>query len=100
MYYYASIIFRNLIFGKEPMESLDREALYFFHTYKRIPLEIDLVEGVYLFARDGKRYLDMFAGLAVNALGYAHPKLLEGIGRQARKYIHLSNYYLQETQIQ
>src|SRR6267143_844890 len=100
MYYYASIIFRNLIFGKELMESLDREALYFFHTYKRIPLEIDRGEGVYLFAPDGKRYLDMFAGLAVNALGYAHPKLLEAIGRQARNYIHLSNYYLQEPQIQ
>lgn len=81
------------------MKSLDREAQYFFHTYKRIPLEIDRGEGVYLFTSDGKRYLDMFAGLAVNALGYAHPRIIEAIGRQSRKYIHLSNYYLQEPQI-
>ncbi len=77
-----------------------REAAAFFHTYKRLPLEIDRGEGMYLFARDGRRYLDMFAGLAVNALGYAHPAVLRAIQEQSRKYIHLSNYFLQEPQIQ
>jgi predicted acetylornithine/succinylornithine family transaminase len=81
------------------MNSLEREAAYFFHTYKRIPLEIARGEGVYLFTRDGKRYLDMFGGLAVNALGYGHPGILEAIARQSRMYIHLSNYYLQEPQL-
>src|ERR1041385_5128644 len=82
------------------MNALDRESQYFFHTYKRIPLEIERGEGVYLFTKDGRRYLDMFAGLAVNALGYGHPNVLKAIDGQVRKYIHLSNYYLQEPQFQ
>src|SRR5438034_697469 len=81
------------------MNTLEREASVFFHTYKRIPLEIERGEGVHLFTKDGKRYLDMFGGLAVNALGYAHPKVLKAIGDQSGKYIHLSNYFLQEPQI-
>ena len=81
------------------MNTVDREAAYFFHTYKRIPLEIERGEGVYLFAKGGTRYLDMFSGLAVNALGYNHPKVVQAIQEQSRKYIHLSNYFLQEPQI-
>lgn len=82
------------------MNTLEREQKFFFHTYKRIPLEIERGEGVYLFDKAGKRYLDMFGGLAVNALGYGNPAVLEAIRNQASKYIHLSNYYLQEPQLQ
>lgn len=78
----------------------ERESRVFFHTYKRIPLEIDRGEGVYLYDRDGRKYLDMFGGLAVNALGYGHPRLTEAIEQQVRRYIHLSNYYLQDPQIE
>jgi acetylornithine/N-succinyldiaminopimelate aminotransferase len=81
------------------MTMLEREGAAFFHTYKRLPLEIDRGEGVYLIARDGTRYLDMFAGIAVNALGYGHPRILQAIEEQARAYIHLSNYFLQEPQL-
>lgn len=81
------------------MNLAEMESRYFFHTYNRLPLEIDRGEGVYLIARDGTRYLDMFAGLAVNALGYAHPKIIRAVEDQARKYLHLSNFYLQEPQI-
>lgn len=81
------------------MTMTDREAAVLFHTYKRLPLEIERGEGAYLIARDGTRYLDMFAGLAVNALGYAHPAVVKAIGDQSAKYTHLSNYFLQETQI-
>jgi len=77
----------------------DREAATFFHTYKRLPLEVARGEGVYLFTGDGKRYLDMFAGLAVNALGYAHPRVVQAICAQASRYTHLSNYFVQEPQV-
>ena len=77
----------------------DREAAVLFHTYKRLPLEIERGEGAYLIARDGTRYLDMFAGLAVNALGYAHPAVVRAISDQSARYTHLSNYFLQEPQI-
>ncbi len=81
------------------MNLLERESQTFFHTYKRIPLEIEKGDGVYLFTKDGERYLDMFGGLAVNALGYGHPEILRAIQEQCGKYIHLSNYFLQEPQI-
>lgn len=81
------------------MSFIEREEANFFHTYKRIPLEIDRGEGMYLFTRDGRKYLDMFSGLAVNALGYGHPAVLAAIREQSERFIHLSNYYLQEPQL-
>ena len=77
----------------------EREHRFFFHTYKRLTLDIDRGEGVYLFTKDGKRYLDLFGGLAVNALGHAYPAVLEAINRQAKRYLHLSNYYVQDPQV-
>ena len=66
------------------MNFLDREAAIFFHTYKRLPLEIDRGEGVYLYTKDGARYLDMFSGLAVNALGYGHPGVCAAIAEDRK----------------
>jgi predicted acetylornithine/succinylornithine family transaminase len=77
-----------------------REEKYFLQTYKRLDIEIECGEGVYLFAKNGGRYLDMFAGLAVNVLGYNHPAVNESIINQLNKYSHLSNYFLQEPQIE
>jgi acetylornithine/N-succinyldiaminopimelate aminotransferase len=82
------------------MGILDSEAKLFFKTYKRLPLQIERGDGCYLFAKDGKKYLDMFAGLAVNALGYNHPGIIAAIEKQTRKYIHLSNYFVQEPQVE
>jgi len=80
------------------MDAAGRDATLFMHTYKRLPLEIVRGEGPWLFARDGSRYLDMFGGIAVNALGHAHPAVLRAITEQAGRYIHLSNYFHQEPQ--
>ena len=81
------------------MDSLEFEARDFFHTYKRLPLDIDRGEGVYLYTKSGDRYLDMFAGIAVNALGHAHAGMIRAIADQAGRYIHLSNYFVQEPQL-
>jgi len=75
------------------------EAEHFFQTYKRLPLDIDRGEGVYLYTKDGTRYLDMFAGIAVNALGHGHDGIIRAIEEQSRKYVHLSNYFVQKPQI-
>lgn len=77
-----------------------KEEKYFFHTYHRLPIEVDYGEGVYLYAKDGKRYLDFFGGLAVNALGYNHPRVNAAIEKQVHRYIHLCNYYLQDSQVE
>jgi acetylornithine aminotransferase len=77
----------------------ERDAELFFHTYNRLPLEVVRGEGAYLYTADGRRYLDMFGGIAVNALGHGHPRVLQAINDQAAKYIHLSNYFVQESQV-
>lgn len=82
---------------KKSFFSRDKNAI--LNTYKRIPLEISHGEGVYLISKEGKRYLDFFSGLAVNALGYNHPKIIAAINKQISRYNHLSNYYLNQTQI-
>ena len=78
----------------------DTEARLFFKTYKRLALDVDRGEGCYLYTKDGKKYLDMFSGLAVNALGYNHPGIIAAIEKQIRKYIHLSNFFVQGPQVE
>jgi acetylornithine aminotransferase len=78
---------------------LEKEQQLFFRTYKRLPLEIERGEGCYLFAKDGARFLDFFGGIAVNALGHNHPRLCRAIEDQIHKYIHVSNYFVQEPQV-
>ena len=70
-----------------------------FQTYKRLPIVIDKSEAVRIWDTDGNIYLDFLAGIAVNALGHSHPKILDAINEQAKKYLHVSNYFYQEAQI-
>ncbi len=62
-------------------------------TYNRAPLAFEKGEGCWLVAEDGTRYLDLGAGIAVNALGHAHPALVEAVSRQAERLWHVSNLY-------
>jgi len=82
-----------------PPTLFDKEDQFFFHTYKRLTLDIERGEGCYLYDRAGKKYLDFFGGLAVNSLGYNHPRINDAITHQLTKYIHLSNFFVQEPQV-
>ena len=62
-------------------------------TYNRTPLSFVKGEGSWLWAEDGHRYLDLGSGIAVNALGHAHPALVQVLTEQARKLWHVSNVY-------
>ena len=62
-------------------------------TYNRADIAFVRGEGSYLFAEDGKRYLDLGAGIAVNAFGYGHPRLVAALTEQAGKLWHISNLY-------
>ena len=62
-------------------------------TYARAPLEFERGEGSWLIATDGSRFLDFGAGIAVNALGHAHPKLVAALEAQGRRLWHVSNLY-------
>lgn len=77
----------------------EQEHKFFFHTYKRLSLDIVRGEGCNLYDREGKQYLDFFGGLAVNALGYNYPRVNQAIQEQINKYIHLSNFFVQEPQV-
>ncbi|KAA0916313.1 aspartate aminotransferase family protein [Aquicoccus porphyridii] len=62
-------------------------------TYNRAPLEFVRGEGSWLVERDGRRFLDLGSGIAVNALGHAHPDLVATLNEQAQKLWHVSNLY-------
>ena len=62
-------------------------------TFARVHLAFERGEGVWLIATDGERYLDFTSGVAVNALGHAHPHLVAALAEQSEKLWHVSNLY-------
>ncbi len=72
---------------------LRRDSEYLLPVYARFPVVMERGEGVHLFDTSGRRYLDMMAGLGVNALGHAHPRMVAATADQAAKIVHLSPLY-------
>lgn len=66
---------------------------YLFQNYGRLDVAFEYGKGMYLYDDAGKQYLDLVAGIAVNALGYAHPKWTEAMKQQLDKLCHVSNLY-------
>lgn len=66
---------------------------HLMNTYGRQPVTFVKGQGVWLYDEAGNQYLDALAGVAVNGLGHAHPKLVQVISEQAAKLIHVSNIY-------
>jgi predicted acetylornithine/succinylornithine family transaminase len=79
---------------------VDAEHTYLMATFKRLP--ITLVEGRGVLAKDdqGREYVDMVAGIAVNLLGHAHPAVAQAVAEQAARLVHTSNLYYSEPQVQ
>ncbi|MEA1996657.1 MAG: aminotransferase class III-fold pyridoxal phosphate-dependent enzyme, partial [Gemmatimonadota bacterium] len=69
------------------------ESRYILGTYSRPGFVIERGRGCYLYDTDGKRYLDLVSGIAVNALGYGDRSLCRAICTQAEQLIHCSNLY-------
>lgn len=82
---------------KEYIERAERGLL---HTYNRYPVVFEKGEGVYLYDKEGKKYLDFFAGIAVNALGYHYQDFDEALKGQVDRLLHISNYFYNEPAIQ
>lgn len=72
---------------------VEREKKYLIQTYARSPLILERGKGCWVWDTSGKKYLDFVSGLGVNALGYAHPRILKAIREQSGKMIHASNLY-------
>lgn len=72
---------------------------YVMNTYGRQPIALVEGKGSLVYDAQGKEYLDLVGGIAVNALGHCHPKVMEAICRQAQKLVHCSNLYWIEPQV-
>jgi len=79
-------------------EIIQRERRFLLPTYNRYPIALERGKGVFLYDCEGNRYLDFVAGLGVNALGHAHPRVVKVIREQAARAIHFSNLYYNEYQ--
>ncbi len=77
----------------EAQRIIDLETRHVVHSYNRAPFVLEHGEGVYLYDTEGNRYLDLMAGIAVNALGYGDPELAQVIAAQAADLIHVCNLY-------
>ena len=78
----------------------ESEQQLFFHNYARFPIAVTHGEGLWLVSDNGTRYLDMIAGIGVNALGYGDQRLVQAISTQAAKLIHASNLFMMQPQFE
>jgi acetylornithine aminotransferase/acetylornithine/N-succinyldiaminopimelate aminotransferase len=76
---------------------LAREEQFQLATYKKLPIAAERGEGVWLYAGNGDRYLDLYGGHAVTATGHCHPHVVEAIRRQSGKLLFYSNLVYSET---
>lgn len=72
---------------------IDLERQYLFQNYGRQPIVLERGEGSRVWDADGKEYLDFVGGLAVTALGHAHPAVTQAVAEQAARLVHVSNLY-------
>jgi len=77
----------------DALKTLARDSDRLLPVYARYPVVMDHGQGVYLYDTSGNRYLDLMAGLGVNALGHAHPRMAAAMADQAGKLVHLSPQY-------
>lgn len=83
---------------------MDKKAIieetekYYLPVFGRYPMVMELGQGCRVWDNEGNEYVDTFAGIAVNSLGYNHPVLVKAISEQASKLMHCSNLYYTEIQ--
>jgi acetylornithine/N-succinyldiaminopimelate aminotransferase len=78
-------------------ETTGREERYQLATYKKMPVVADRGEGVWIYASNGDRYLDLYGGHAVAGTGHCHPHVVKAIREQAEKLLFYSNLVYSEA---
>lgn len=76
------------------------ESMVYANTFNRLPVAIKKGRGMYLYDVNNRRYLDMFAGIAVNSLGHCHPEVVKTIREQSKILIHTSNWFYTLPQLE
>lgn len=80
-----------------PLKNIRKlEEQFLVGTYNRYPILVDRGSGPYLIDKNNKRYLDMLAGIGVNALGYNHPRIVRVLRKQIKRPLHISNLLYHE----
>lgn len=77
---------------------IEQTEKYYLPVFGRKAMVVDHGQGCRLWDNEGNEYVDCFAGIAVNSLGYNHPALVNAITEQAQKVMHCSNLYYTEIQ--
>ncbi|MBL8603358.1 MAG: acetylornithine transaminase [Myxococcales bacterium] len=72
---------------------------HLLRNYKQPPLVMTRGEGCWLYDTEGKRYLDLYGGIAVCALGHAHPAIARAVSEQAARLVHIANYFYNDQQV-
>jgi predicted acetylornithine/succinylornithine family transaminase len=78
---------------------IEREQAVLFQNYRRLPIAIDHARGMEITDVNGNVWLDFLGGIAVNALGHSHAKVIDAITQQVHRYMHVSNFFYQEPQV-
>ncbi|MCX7908524.1 MAG: acetylornithine/succinylornithine family transaminase [Ignavibacteria bacterium] len=79
---------------------IEIEQSKFLQTYKRFPIVIENAKGSRIYDKFGTEYLDFLSGIAVNVVGHSHSKVISAIEKQISRYMHISNYFYQDIQIE
>lgn len=80
------------------MNAQQLEEKHHFQVYNRYPVTLKEGRGARVWDTQGKEYIDLLAGIAVNNLGHCHPAIVEAIKEQSEKILHTSNFYYTEEQ--
>lgn len=75
------------------------DQAHYVQVFKRYPIALSHGKGARVWDVEGNEYIDVLAGIAVNSVGHAHPKVVQAIQEQAEKLIHISNFYVSEPQV-
>lgn len=85
--------------GMSTSDLLVRATSHYTPNYRQAPMVLTRGDGSWVWDRDGKRYLDLIAGIAVTSVGHGHPRLVNAIAKQAKSLIHCSNLWHNEPAI-
>lgn len=86
--------------SEKAREIIEKEEKFYANTFSRLPVVIERGKGCYLYDIDGKRYLDMFAGIGVNSVGHCNERVVNAIKKQAEILMHTSNWLYTIPQIE
>ena len=81
----------------EELQNLDKQ--YYLQTFRRFPIALAKGKGSKVWDVEGKEYIDVLAGIAVNSVGHCHPNVTKAIQEQAAQLMHISNFYVSEPQV-